>query len=218
MKKLTLLCAFLCCIGHQAFAGDVYGRIDTGYSWSTDMGKDLSNTDAGGSAILGVGVGYQINDYLRTDVTLGYRGWYNASGDVAFNGSNIGLGADIDSTVGLVNAYYDVGHFGRFTPYIGGGLGFSSNHVDQTNINVNGVNAAQVSGNTNTAFAWQAGVGTSIDIMPHLAFDIGYRYVDMGTAETGTTETLANGTSVTVSAIKGGLYANEVQAGLRYTF
>ena len=46
-----------------------YALAEGGYSFGTD-----SNGDAG---VLGVGMGYHINHYFRTDLTVGYRGWGN---------------------------------------------------------------------------------------------------------------------------------------------
>ncbi|MEM9473056.1 MAG: hypothetical protein AAGA00_13950, partial [Pseudomonadota bacterium] len=40
-----------------------YVRGDAGFSW-----LDISGLDDGGAAIVGGGVGYQINQYFRTDV------------------------------------------------------------------------------------------------------------------------------------------------------
>lgn len=194
-----------------------YGRIDTGYSWSSDMGKDLEGTDAGSSGILGIGIGYHINDHIRLDTTLGYRGWYKAEGSTSVIGTSVGGKANISSVVGLVNAYYDIDHYDRFTPYIGGGIGFSNNRVDNTDITIGGTPAGSISGNTNTSFSWQLSAGTAIEIIPGIAADIGYRYIDMGNVKTGDSAVIG-GTPVTGATLRGSLKASEVQAGLRISF
>ena len=66
-------------------------------------------------------------------------------------------------------------------------------------------------------FAWQAGAGVGIQIMPKLFVDVGYRYVDLGKVQTGTTGTLGNA-SFSGSAAEGNLNAHEVQVGLRLSF
>lgn len=214
-KYLLLIVLFP--FGALAIApSDFYGRVDTGYSWSSNMERDIG-TDAGSSAIVGAGLGYRVNDNIRTDVTLGYRGWYQASGGVPVNATTVNASADIKSFVGLVNAYYDIGHYNRFTPYVGGGIGFSNNMVDTTNFSIGSIPLGNINSHSNTSLAWQLGAGTAVDITSNLALDIGYRYIDMGTAQTGDTATIL-GTPIAGATLKGNLRANEVQVGLRYSF
>lgn len=216
-NAISFLAAVLIAASAQAEdAGKFYGRIDTGYSASVNMKRDVG-TDAGNSAIIGAGIGYHINDHIRTDLTLGYRGGYNASGAILVGATPVGMSADINSTVGLVNAYYDIGRFDRFTPYVGAGVGFSSNRVDTTNISIGGASVGNIGGDTHTSFAWQVSAGTGIELTQNLSLDVGYRFIDMGTAQTGDTA-VVGGTTITGATIKGNLRANELQAGLRWTF
>lgn len=214
MKKAYILITSLCLLAGHAIAGDfsasnLYGRIDSGYSWS-------SNSDS--SAIIGAGIGYKFTDYLRADVTLGYRGWYNTGASTTISGSTISGNADTSTFDGLANVYYDVGHYGRFTPYIGGGVGFASNTLDSAGVAINGVNVGSINSNTQTNFAWQLGAGTAYQITDNIALDIGYRYLDMGKVSTGDNLTLNNGTVLSGATVQRNLNASEVQAGLRYSF
>lgn len=219
MKFLkTLILVALIPINAMAADGpSFYGRIDTGASFSTNMDRDLGSDNAGTSAIVGGGIGYQFNDHIRADATLGYRGWYKYSGSTPFDNTTFGGSADISNIVGLVNAYYDIGHFDRFTPYIGGGIGFSSNDVDTAHLNVGGVPVGTINSHNNTSFAWQLGAGTAVTITNALSLDVGYRYLDMGTAETGDIATVGSAT-ISGATLKGNLRANELQVGLRYAF
>lgn len=220
MKKLTVLSAFIAlCLSSPVSAADpnLYGRIDSGYSWSTNMDRDVGANNAGSSAIIGVGLGYHINDHVRTDATLGYRGWYQLKASEPLSGTTFGAQADIKSLVGLLNVYYDIGHYNVFTPYIGGGIGFSNNKVDSTGLTLGGTGIGNIDSHTNTSFAWQIGAGTAVDITSSIALDVGYRYVDMGTAQTGDTATIV-GTPLSGTTLKGNLHANEVQIGLRAAF
>lgn len=219
MKKIAAILSLTPLLPFTALAIDpnLYGRIDTGYSWSSDMDKDLGNNDAGNSAILGLGIGYHINDRIRTDATLAYRGWYEFEGAATGGVTTLSGNADINSTIGMINAYYDIGHYDRFTPYVGGGVGFSSNHVKSASVALNGAGVGGIDGNTHTSFAWQLGAGTAINIAHGIDLDIGYRYIDMGTAQTGDTATVL-GTPVLGATLKGNLRASEMQAGLRMAF
>jgi opacity protein-like surface antigen len=212
--KIGIICsAVTILVASNALAEDagMYGRIDSGYSWSTDGNLD-------GSGIIGAGIGYRFNDHVRGDVTLGYRGWYQASESASVTGNTVSGSADIESTDGLVNAYYDIGQFGRFTPYVGGGIGFAYNNTRSANVALNGVNIGQIGGDSETNFAWQAGFGTAVSILDNLALDVGYRYIDLGSAETSNTFTANNGATVSGVRQSVNVRGSELQAGLRYSF
>lgn len=175
----------------------VYLRLDTGASFPSE--DDFDN-----SAIIGGGIGYRFNEHLRADATLGYRGWFG--GNTAWNAgpASIGAKADVSSFAGLANLYYDVGRFGAFTPYVGGGMGFASNTVSDYRVFVNGAQTASAGDHSETDFAWQVSVGTAIDVAPQWAVDVGYRYFDAGDLWDGW-------------AGNRDLTAHELQIGLRYS-
>lgn len=209
--------AMLAPLAATAIDPNLYLRLDSGYSFSQDMDKDIGSNDADSSAIVGLGVGYHFNEHIRADATVGYRGWYKVSAATTVLGATLSGDADINSTVGLINAYYDIGRFDRFTPYVGGGLGFARNHVGSTDLALGGVGVGNIDSNTNTDFAWQLSAGTAINIAHGVDLDIGYRYLDMGTAKTSDSATVG-GTPLTGATLKGNLQASEIQAGLRIGF
>lgn len=201
-----------------ALAADdgVYVRLDSGWSFSRDAGDDI-NDDVGNSAIIGAGVGYRFNQYVRTDLTLGYRGGYEI--DTGFNtaAANGTFKGDVSALTGMANVYVDVAKFGMFTPYVGGGIGFSRNTVDDVAIRTNTGATGTLEGSTETSFAWQLSTGVGIEVAPKWTVDVGYRYIDMGQAKSGDTMTLGGVTS-TGATSKGELRAHELQAGVRYQF
>jgi opacity protein-like surface antigen len=192
---------------------NVYLRLDTGASFSTAANRNFGNGDLGNSYTVGGGVGYRFDPHWRTDVTLGYRGDYGFSRTNNFGSAR----GDLDALVGLVNGYYDIGTYAGFTPYVGGGVGFSSNHFDRTGIGL-GPLGANLNRNTNTDFAWQVSAGVSYAVTPNWALDFGYRYLDMGEARTGDVLTVNGLGSAAGATQRGDLQAHEIQVGVRYSF
>ena len=111
---------------------------------SVDLVDDFNTTYVGNSFILseldqgynvGIGVGYQINEFLRADLTIErFASDFNGTtaGSCAFIGgvAVVGSCASVESAeftawTGMANAYVDVGNFSGLTPYIGAGLGAS---------------------------------------------------------------------------------------------
>lgn len=140
-------------------------------------------------AIFGLGVGVEYNSWLRFDVTGEYRGRqrFNARDYNHVDDYNNDYKADLDSWLGLFNAYVDLGTWRGFTPYVGGGIGFSTFEVENFK-DVNVQNSAVYTGDkdkTSVNFAWALYAGLSYDVTPNLTFDLAYRYADLGDAETG---------------------------------
>ncbi len=133
---------------------------EVGYSFGTK-----NNDDA---AIMGLGTGYHVNEYLRTDMTVSYRGW----GKVDFKEPNAKK-ADVWSIPVFANLYasYPIHHM--FDVYAMGGVGISWNKTDSI---------ANAKGRTKTNFAWQVGAGFDYDLNECWSLDLGYRYSDLGNA------------------------------------
>jgi opacity protein-like surface antigen len=193
----------------------LYGRVDAGGSFPT--GSDFKGFDP--SPVVGAGLGFSPLPFLRTDVTVSYRSGYSgsATNTTSLPGTTLSAKSDIKSVVGMVNAYYDFPTFGGFTPYVGGGAGVAYNELGTTTVSSGGTQLAVVSGSTRTKFAWQVGGGLAISILPTIALDIGYHYLDAGKFQSGTTGTIL-GTLVPGSVVSGRLKAHEVIAGVRVGF
>ena len=126
------------------------GLVATPYT--TPAGTNWSTTNFTG----GLGAGYRFNDYLRFDATWDYRTGpggtrqttvicpYSLTGVTSktppysplgylYNTSNT-CNASTDvrqyDNAFLANAYVDLGTYGGFTPYVGGGLGFNMNIME----------------------------------------------------------------------------------------
>ncbi|KMO34123.1 outer membrane protein [Methylobacterium aquaticum] len=130
------------------FGGGWYLRGDVGASiystpkLSTVPSPDVINyynSDLGGGAFAGIGVGYQFNSWLRGDVTGEYRfssgfhtndhyKWKDTSTDE--NGLRLNDNTTYEATNGnysaavvMVNGYADLGTYYGITPFVGAGVG-----------------------------------------------------------------------------------------------
>jgi opacity protein-like surface antigen len=117
-----------------------------GASYTTSTGTGWSTTNFTG----GVGAGYRFNDYLRFDATWDYLNGPNGTRQTTVicpngltpfpkTGAPLGYLYNTSNTCNattnvrqydnafLANAYVDIGTYGGFTPYVGGGVGFNMN-------------------------------------------------------------------------------------------
>ncbi len=188
----------------------LYGRVDAGGSFPT--GNELSGFDP--SPVVGAGLGFSPLPFLRTDVTVSYRTGYSGSATdtTLLPGTTVSEKSNIKSLVGMVNAYIDLPTIAGFTPYVGGGAGAARSELGSTSFSGGGTQVT-LNGVTKTNFAWQVGAGVAISILPTIALDIGYHYLDAGSLKGSTGVVFGN--TVQPSAR---LRANEVQAGIRVGF
>jgi opacity protein-like surface antigen len=157
--------------------------------------SSVDNIDKGFDAapLFGLGVGYNINNWLRVDVTGEYRARAN------FHGLDIGHTPGQDwpdrytaskyEWTFLLNGYVDLGTWWNFTPFLGAGVGFSRNTITNFgDINVSTLVGADAhssdAGKTNFAWALYAGVGYRVT--NNTTLELSYRYIDLGDATTGT--------------------------------
>ncbi|MGK2922301.1 MAG: outer membrane protein, partial [Methyloceanibacter sp.] len=175
---------------------------------------EVSHEDIKSSPLFGIGVGYQFNTWLRFDVTGEYRGKSlfiaqdrypggNGSFSVASNDAD-GLflpgtneyTADIESWVGLANAYIDLPTDRCVTPYVGGGIGLASISVlGLKDVNVPNFGVAYGADHTETNFAWAFYGGLAYDVNPSVTLDLSYRYLDLGDARSGRVTAYDNSSS-----------------------
>ncbi|WP_105383326.1 outer membrane protein [Neorhizobium alkalisoli] len=174
-----------------------YLRGDVGYSFNDMRGAeyfqgsnstlvDFDRASLKDSFLLGGGVGYQINNYLRTDVTFDYL----SSAD--FRGSTTGLCGGVTCTSSdksymhayslMANVYVDLGTYGYFTPYVGGGIGGTYVKWGKLRNTIcddpaaPGCYTTDHEGKKSWRFSYALMAGASIDITCNLKADVGYRY------------------------------------------
>lgn len=209
--------------GYVGQANTNVGSIWTPLFENNDV--TVFNNDMKSSALFGVGIGWRARHWLRFDLTGDYRG------DAAFFAMDrlpnattpTGLQtneytADISSWLFLANAYWDIGTWCGFTPYVGAGIGFANISVEGLkDVNVPANSVFYAADNSTTNFAWAIHAGVSYDVSPQLAIDLAYRYADLGNASSGVVTAYDNSSSYSEVAIRD-ITANDVMLGVRYKF
>ena len=132
---------------------------------------------------------------------------------------------DVDGTVWMANAYYDLTTHRGFTPYVGAGLGFVWNELDRTHTTtVTSCELESPCGGTSTVYsttatnhantislAAAAMVGLSYDVSEITTIDVGYRYLYLGGTDFSTT---IDGVASRLSI--GDQSVHQIRAGLRF--
>jgi opacity protein-like surface antigen len=169
----------------------------------------------------GVGVGYVWGPAFRTDFTVDIhsisQAKYNGTQSY-FDGAAVQTLAVQDktsfmSTILLLNAYYDIRTGTPFTPYIGGGLGFTVNDASRhISASQAGVTTNASGSTTDVQFAAAAMVGVNWELSSFTSIDVNYRYLYIG----------GSGTDVTVNGVNssvdvGSINDHQIRAGFRFS-
>ncbi|WP_440982667.1 outer membrane protein [Shinella sumterensis] len=213
--------------------GGWYLRGDAGWSYnrlrgahyfqgSNSLDRDFDTTKLKSGFIIGGGVGYQITDHFRTDVTLDYM--FKSK----FRGSTSGVCGGFPCTSSdessltalslLANAYVDIGKYGVFTPYVGGGIGGSYVKWNKLRNTIcddpgnPGCSTTEHGGKKSWRFTYALMAGTAIDLTCNLKADVGYRFRHVTKGDMfGYVDNGGPGYDK-------GFYSHEARAGLRYSF
>jgi opacity protein-like surface antigen len=134
---------------------------------------------------IGAGIGYEVNNWLRFDVTAEYRSrtQVNAFGQYTFGGGTFGdqYQGYLHSLVLLGNAYVDLGTWWCLTPFIGAGVGGAYNTVaDLTDVGI-GTSGAGYGLNTSSwSPAWALYAGLAYNVTDNFKVELSYRYLNWG--------------------------------------
>jgi opacity protein-like surface antigen len=227
--------------------GGWYLRGDIGFS--NQSVKRLNNVldstlltqdqrlDFATAGIFGLGVGYQVNNWFRADVTGEYRGKSSFSGldlntfsygGFVHNGSDK-YTANKSELLFLANAYVDLGTWWCVTPFIGAGVGTSrvtiSGFTDQGLSDAvigfpSTYGASPSAALADTAskwnFAWAVHAGLAYKISPNVTLELAYRYVDLGDGVTGDIKTYQGGNSVYNPMTFKDITSHDLKLGVRW--
>ncbi len=171
--------------------------------------QSFNNTSFSASALFDIGVGYQVNPWLRGDVTLEYRGGGHFQSLYVLNAPASGgntqyadfYRASTSSVVGLINVYADLGTWYGVTPFVGAGIGMSHNNLFGMTDNGQVTSGAGATGPSGGYFsdggtnnlAWALMAGLDFDVSQNLKLELGYRYLNLGKYSSGASNCL-NGT------------------------
>jgi opacity protein-like surface antigen len=151
-------------------AGQIGGSFPTG-----DLDNDVSYALA---------LGWQFSPNIRAELEGAYR-----------NNDFNNFTGDASTWTWMANGFYDFKNSTPFTPYVGGGIGWAYQNVNNVGFD-----------DSDSAFVYQLGAGVSYNLTPNAALTADYRWIDTGNFNHG-----------------GGIgdddySAHEVRGGVRYTF
>lgn len=184
-------------VNYQAKSGKpTYRSIDPVTGDYTQHGFDDSRLSSDFN--YGVGVGYQFNDFLRTDMTVdwttgGIRGktdWESpCTPTVGTASTACRYDSQTYSGLGLMaNGYFDLGTYWGLTPYLGAGAGvtyMSWSDVNQkitcsatvaSDCNKINYDTAAKAGEDSWRMTYALMAGMTYDLSSHTKMDFGYRY------------------------------------------
>jgi len=225
----------------------LYVRVDGGYgafdnpTITEDHLYDLTSTSIDNTWSVGGGIGAYFGRGFRGDITVERIFEADVAGDLPSHPKisgwrNFGL----SSTVALANVYYDFNTGGRFTPYIGAGLGFAHNETSAGTVTTCGCTTATIGGDSENHVAAAAMAGLSwklrggqsvvssggmkdapmvVDSGRGLYLDVGYRFLYLGEAITGPVTAISSGsTVVSQDPTVEDIHEHQFRFGLRYDF
>jgi opacity protein-like surface antigen len=199
-----------------------WAKLD-GAPWYTVYGppgggsNEFSSYKLRGAPSIGLGVGYQVNDHFRVDLTGDY--WFKAK----FSGSTSGtcggglpcLSAEaskMSAYLLLANAYADLGTWHGVTPYLGAGIGGA--HIKWDTVYDPTPGATETNpGAKNWRFAYALMAGASYCLTDHLKLDAGYRFTHIQGGRMFDYDVTSAG-----PGYDRGMNVHEVRGGLRYQF
>ena len=186
--------------------------------------------DFDGGPIFAVGLGYQLNKWARFDLTGEYRS------KVDFSGRDIGTAGGDSFTNNydakksewllLANAYADLGTYSGLTPYVGAGIGAARTTIHgftDSGMGTGGppggtTSLAYGDDESNWDLAWALYAGLGFEVTSALTVDLGYRYLNIGDAESGDLVAFDGTNNVDNPMEFNNIDSHDVRLGVRYKF
>ena len=211
--------------------GGWYIRGDVDYHWSKFGGADYitygttpsTGTFATGTLksafSAGAGVGYQINQHFRTDLTAdwlsssNFRGSTNGFCGVAQTPCTSTDTSSYSALLLLANAYVDIGTWHGVTPYVGAGIGGAWVKWDTLH-NSDSDGDFFHNGGKGWRFAYALMAGASYCLTDRVKLDVGYRYSHINGGKMFDYDSISN----VGPGYDNGINVHEVRGGLRYQF
>jgi len=173
------------------------------------------------SMLFGLGLGYQWNSWLRTDLTGEYRSKANFHGlQIISNGASTDeYRASKSEWLFLANAYIDLGTWYKITPFIGAGVGMSYNRISNfLDVNTPTAGVAFGADTGKWSFAWALHAGMAYKVTDSLTIELAYRYLNLGDAQSGDLITYQGGNAINNPEHFNKISSHDVKLGLRWAF
>jgi opacity protein-like surface antigen len=194
----------------------------------TSVGTKFLTFDS--APLYSMGAGYQFNNWLRFDVTGEYRGNSHFHGQQIAVFGPVSLPDDYSASKSewlfMANAYVDLGTWWCITPFIGAGMGTSRNTISSfvdTGASTAGTGGQAILSTTYAEnaskwnLAWAAYAGLAYKVAPGLNLELTYRYVNLGHAATGLTNSFDGITVVNQPGFNfGDITSQDVMLGFRW--
>lgn len=206
------------------------GIVDYDEVWYRSAGSEVQEVSMDNTWLAEVGAGCGSGSRgLRGEVMFGFRGDRDVWGvppiytGTIVGGPPPGTPPDVDDPIHtsiksytlMVNAYYDLGQFRGFVPYVGAGVGAAYHMVDEVYFTENPYLTNRIEGDKTLSFAWSLMAGVAYQVSDRAILDFGYKYIDMGSAHSGRVD---NAGYLNPQVDIDDIAAHEFKIGLRYHF
>jgi len=158
-------------------------------------------------------ISFQVGKQFSFFVPLRFEVEYASTGEVTFDRHHDPFAQNrqritIDSERLMFNLYHDCDFFDFVSMYAGAGVGLAFNETDA----LQGT-SSEFADSTVTSTAWSVSAGVTKDIFTDYTIDVGYRYINLGDANTGGSQFAPSD-----EQFRGQLDAHEATFGVRYNF
>jgi opacity protein-like surface antigen len=181
-------------VGSQQFKDFDHTQTNSAFVWPASW--RIEQQSFGSASIIGGGVGYQFNSWLRADATAEFRG--SAAFKVIGSYTEFcpsGRCFDVyegqhSAAVFMANAYVDLGTWFCLTPFVGAGAGFARHSftgVTDVGYISDGTTGFGYSSSDSSdwKFAWALHAGVAYNVSNNLKLEFAYRYINFGNVNTG---------------------------------
>jgi opacity protein-like surface antigen len=186
---------------------------DVGNGFAFDQHSEADTT------FYDVGIGYELNNWLRFDVTATYRDRTQINARGVFNpvtGNGDAYQGYLKSWVFLANAYVDLYTWNCLTPFVGVGVGTAYNQMADLvdmGIGTTGAGFGRNSTNWSPAYAFYAGLDYAVT--RSFSVELAYRYLNYGSV----TDTIDCIGGCSADSYKfSNLSSNDIMLGMRWKF
>lgn len=155
---------------------------------------DQMDFDFGKSTTYQLGLGYLVNNWFTSELSLQHSSGFDLEGPYTNDGvhedgvnGNVNLKTTSIMLTGQVDMASILGKDWKARPYVGLGVGYAKNKIGTTTLSASYeadyIDGESIDGNTENNFAWKATLGTTYPINNKFVFDASYSYADYGQAK-----------------------------------